>query len=79
MQFNTKYLLMQIESNQDYSVGIAKNVKILARGYDCTIEAKGLQGVLAEESRRISLTESKQMSTFEQVPWPVEPDKKISG
>ena len=54
-QFSTKYLLMQIEPNRDYSFEITKNVKIPAGEYDCTLEAKGPQGVLAEESRKVSL------------------------
>lgn len=77
-QFNTKYLLMQIEPNRDYSFEIAKNVKIPAGDYDCTLEAKGPQGVLAMESRRISLQESRQEPAFEQVPWPVELDEEFS-
>ena len=77
-QFNTKYLLMQIEPNRDYSFEITKNVKIPAGEYDCILEAKGPQGVLAEESRKISLA-SGQKPVFEQVPWPVELDEKVSG
>jgi hypothetical protein len=78
-QFNTKYLLMQIEPNRDYSFEITKNVKIPAGEYDCTLEAKGPQGVLAEESRRISLAESWPQPAFEQVPWPVELDEDVTG
>lgn len=78
-QFSTKYLLMHIEPNRDYSFEIIKNVKIPAGEYDCTLEAKGPQGVLAEESRKISLEESWRQSAFEQVPWPVELDEKVSG
>jgi hypothetical protein len=77
-QFNTKYLLMQIEPNRDYSFEITKNVKIPAGEYDCTIEAKGPHGVLAEESRRISLAKTWQRPAFEQVPWPVELDETAS-
>ena len=76
-QFNTKYLLMQIEPNRDYNFEITKNVKIPAGEYDCTLEAKGPQGVLAGESRRISLV-SGQKPVFEQVPWPVELEEKVS-
>jgi hypothetical protein len=76
-QFNTKYLLMQIEPNRDYSFEISKNVKIPAGEYDCILEAKGPQGVLAKESRKISLA-SGQKPVFEQVPWPVELDEKVS-
>ena len=76
-QFNTKYLLMQIEPNRDYSFEISKNVKIPAGEYDCILEATGPQGVLAKESRKISLA-SGQNPVFEQVPWPVELDEKVS-
>ena len=76
-QFNTKYLLMQIDPNRDYSFEISKNVKIPAGEYDCTLEAKGPQGVLAEESRKVSLV-SGQKPVFEQVPWPVELEEEIS-
>jgi hypothetical protein len=78
-QFSTKYLLMQIEPNRDYSFEIVKNIKIPAGEYDCTLEAKGPQGVLAEASRKISQEESWRQSAFEQVPWPVELDEKVSG
>ena len=77
-QFNTKYLLMQIEPNRDYSFEITKNVKIPAGEYNCTLEAKGPQGVLAEESRRVCLV-SGQKPVFEQVPWPMELEEKVSG
>ena len=76
-QFNTKYLLMQIDPNRDYSFEITKNVKIPAGEYDCTLEAKGPQGVLAEENRKVSLV-SGQKSVFEQVPWPLELEEKVS-
>ncbi len=76
-QFNTKYLLMQIDPNRDYSFEISKNVKIPAGEYDCILEATGPQGVLAKESRKISLA-SVQNPVFEQVPWPVELDEKVS-
>ena len=39
---------------------------------------EGPQGVLAEESRKVSLV-SGQKPVFEQVPWPVELDEKVSG
>lgn len=78
VQFSTKYLLMQIEPNRDCSFEIARNVKIPAGEYNCTLEAKGPSGVLAEESRRISLAES-QLPAFEQVPWPMELDEEVSG
>lgn len=78
-QFSTKYLLMQIDPNRDYSFEIVKNVKIPAGEYDCSLEAKGPQGVLAEESRRIGLEESWRQPAFEQVPWPVELDQEVFG
>jgi hypothetical protein len=78
VQFSTKYLLMQIDPNRDYSFEISKNVKIPAGEYDCILVAEGPQGVLAEESRRVSLV-SGQKPVFEQVPWPVELDEKVFG
>jgi hypothetical protein len=78
VQFNTKYLLMQIDPNRDYSFEIIKNVKILAGEYDCILVAEGPQGALAEERRRVSLV-SGQEPVFEQVPWPVEVEEKVSG
>ena len=74
--FNTKYLLMQLDPNRDRSFEITKNVKIPAGEYDCILEAKGPQGVLAEESRRVSLV-SRQEPVFEQVPWPVDLDEEV--
>ncbi len=76
-QFNTKYLLMQIEPNRDYSFEITKNVKVPAGEYYCILEAKGPHGVLAKESRKISLA-SGQYPVFEQVPWPEELDEKVT-
>lgn len=77
-QFSTKYLLIQVEPNRDYGFEIAKNVKIPAGEYDCTLEAIGPQGVLAEESRKVSLAQSRQELSFKQVPWPVELDEEFS-
>ena len=76
-QFNTKYLLMQIEPNRDYSFKITKNRKIPAGEYDCTLEANGPQRILAEESRRISLAESWRKTAFEQLPWPEGLDEEL--
>jgi hypothetical protein len=78
-QSSTKYLLMQIEPNRDYSFEISKNVKIPAGEYICTLEAKGPQGVLAEESRKISLAESWLQPASEQIFWPVAQDEKVFG
>ena len=72
-QFGTKYLLMELEPEQDYSFEIAKNVKIPAGEYDCILEAKGPQGLLARESRKVSLV-SEQKPVFEQFPWPADLD-----
>ncbi len=78
-QFDTKYLLMELEPEQDYSFEIAKNVKIPAGEYDCILEAKGPQGLLARESRKVSLV-SEQKPVFELFPWPedLDPDSKLS-
>jgi len=78
LQFSTKYLMMQIDPNRDYSFEISKNVKIPAGEYDCSLEAKGPQGVLAEESRKVSLV-SRQEPRFELIPWPVELDEEVLG
>ncbi len=79
VQFGTKYLLMELEPEQDYSFEIAKNVKIPAGEYDCILEAKGPQALLARESRKVSLV-SEQKPIFEQFPWPIDldPDNKVS-
>ena len=52
---STKYLLMKLEPNRDYSFEIAKNTKLLPGEYICTLEASGPGGTLASESRRCSL------------------------
>jgi hypothetical protein len=78
-QFSTKYLLMQIEPNLDYGFEITKNAKIPAGEYDCTLVAECPQGVLAEESRRVRLDQSRQEPVFEQVPWPVELDEEVTA
>jgi hypothetical protein len=78
-QFGTKYLLMDLEPEQDCSFEIAKNVKIPAGEYDCILEAKGPQGLLAIERRKVSLV-SEQKPAFEPFPWPVDldPDYEVS-
>lgn len=78
-QSSTKYLLMQIEPNRDYSFEISKNVKIPAGEYNCTLEAKGPLGILSEESRRCSLEKSSMQPAYEQISWPEELDEKVSG
>jgi hypothetical protein len=52
-QINTKYLLMQIEPNRDYSFEICKNAEIPAGEYDFSLRAEGPQGVLFEGKRRV--------------------------
>jgi hypothetical protein len=76
VQFGTKYLLMELESSKDYSFEIAKNVKIPAGEYDCILEANGPQGLLARESRKVSLA-SEQKPVFEQFPWPADLDESV--
>jgi len=51
----TKYLLLQIEPNRDYSFEISKNIRIYPGDYNCTMEVSGPRGTLALESRRCSL------------------------
>ena len=69
-QFCTKYLLMQLEPNRDYSFEIARNVKIPAGEYNCTLEAKGPVGVLAKETRRCHLEEPVSSPPVELIYWP---------
>jgi hypothetical protein len=80
VQFGTKYLLMELEPEQDYSFEIAKNVKIPAGEYECILEADSPQGLLARESRKVSLV-SEQNPLFEQFPWPadLELDESVFG
>jgi hypothetical protein len=72
-QFGTKYLLMDLEPEQDCSFEIAKNVKIPAGEYDCILEARGPQGLLAIERRKVCLV-AEQKSVFDQFPWPADLD-----
>ena len=51
----TKYLLLQIEPNRDYSFEISKNIRIQPGDYNCTMEVSGPKGTLASESRKCSL------------------------
>ena len=55
---STKYLLMDVEPNRDYSFEICKSVRLAAGEYDCTLRAEGPHGVLAEEERRVNLASS---------------------
>ena len=50
---------MEIEPNRDYSFEICKSVKLALGEYDCTLQAEGPHGVLAEEERRVSLVPSR--------------------
>ncbi len=52
---STKYLLMQLEPNRDYSFEISKNMRIQPGDYNCTIEVSGPKGILASEIRKCSL------------------------
>jgi len=54
---STKYLLLDLEPDRDYSFEIAKNIKLLPGEYICILEASGPGGALASESRRCSLEE----------------------
>jgi hypothetical protein len=62
----TKYLLMQLEPNRDYSFDISKNMRIQPGDYNCTVEASGPSGTLACESRKCSLTKPLQDSESRQ-------------
>jgi len=62
----TKYLLMQLEPNLDYSFDISKNMRIQPGNYNCTVEASGPGGTLACESRKCSLAKSLQDSESRQ-------------
>lgn len=55
----TKYLLMQIEPDQEYGFEICKNCRLAAGEYDCTLRVEGPQGVIAEESRKVCLEQSR--------------------
>jgi len=57
---STKYLLMRLETNRDYSFEIAKNLKLIPGDYICTLEASGPGGILASENRRCRLAEDQE-------------------
>ena len=59
---STKYLMMNLEPNRDYSFEIARNSRLLPGEYICTLEASGPSGSLASESRMCSLAEDQQNS-----------------
>ena len=71
-QFCTKYLLMQLEPNRDYSFEIARNVNIVPGEYNCTLEAMGPGGVLAKETRRCHLEGPRSSPPVELIYWPQE-------
>ena len=54
----TKYLLMQIEPNRDYSFEISKNMRIQPETTTALWRSSGPKGTLALESRKCSLAES---------------------
>ena len=58
----TKYLLLQVEPNRDYSFEISKNIRIQPGDYNCTMKASGPMGTLASESRKCSLANPRQDS-----------------
>jgi len=60
----TKYLLMQLEPDRDYSFEISKNMRIQPGDYNCTLEVSGPEGTLARENRKCSLTESLRDSEY---------------
>lgn len=80
VQFYTKYLLLDLQPWKDNGFEIAKNVKIPAGEYVCILEATGPNGLLANESRMVSLAPEEE-PMFEQVPWPedLDPDNRVSG
>ncbi|OPY50627.1 MAG: hypothetical protein A4E49_02657 [Methanosaeta sp. PtaU1.Bin112] len=80
VQFDTKYLLIEPHPGEENSFEIAKNVKIPEGEYTCILEAEGPQGLLARESRVVSLV-SEQKHAFELIPWPedLDPDNKLSS
>lgn len=59
---STKYLMMNLAPNMDYSFEIARNSRLLPGEYICTLEASGPSGSLASESRMCSLAEDQQSS-----------------
>lgn len=79
-QFYTKYLLMDLQPGRENAFEIAKNVKIPAGEYVCILEAVGPQGLLANESRMVSLA-PEEKTVFELIPWPedLDPDSRVSG
>lgn len=55
------YMLMQLEPGRDYSFEICKNARIAPGEYDCVLKAEGPNGLMAEESRKVSLQTSQQL------------------
>lgn len=69
---STKYLLMQLEPNRDYSFEISKNMRIQPGDYNCTLQVSGPQGTLARENRKCSLAKAQQNSEPSQIPFSIE-------
>lgn len=70
---STKYLLMQLEPERDYSFEISKNMKIQPGDYNCILEVSGPQGTLALENRRCSL--EKPLQDSKSIPSPISPEE----
>lgn len=70
---STKYLLMQLEPERDYSFEISKNMRIQPGDYNCTLEVSGPEGTLALENRRCSL--EKPLQDFKLNPSPISPQE----
>lgn len=65
---STKYLLLKIDPNRDYSFEIAKNIDLQPGEYICTLEASGPGGALARESRKCSLEQDQAESISSEIP-----------
>jgi len=68
----TKYMLMQLEPDRDYSFEISKNMRIQPGDYNCTLEVSGPEGTLALENRKCSLEKPLQDSKYISSPSPEE-------
>jgi len=51
----TKYLLLEVEPDQDHGFEISKNMRIRKGSYDCRLDITGPQGLLYSETRGCSL------------------------
>jgi hypothetical protein len=70
---STKYLMLQVEPDKDYSFEISKNMKILPGSYNCTLEVIGPKGPMAQETRKCMLAEPIMNSIS--LAYPVLPDE----